>query len=180
MKLYTKTGDDGTTGLFGGQRVSKDSVRVEAYGTVDEANAVLGAAFSVCTDDQLKTILLQLMSKMLDLGADLASPVSEREKATPRARRLKKEDYEQLEKWIDELEKKNPPLRNFILPAGSPLAAQLHVARSIVRRAERRVVTLADREPVEETVIIFLNRLSDLLFAMARNANRSAGVQDLP
>jgi cob(I)alamin adenosyltransferase len=173
MKLYTKTGDDGSTGLFGGQRVGKDEARVEAYGTVDEANAALGCAHAVCSDPTLRTDLEALMGRLFDLGADLATPGSA-------DRRIGQTACDDLERLIDRTEVGNTPLKTFILPGGCELAARLHLARAIVRRAERRVVPLVRRGEVEPAGLVYLNRLGDLLFALARRANRQAGVEDVP
>lgn len=181
MKLYTKTGDDGTTSLFGGQRVDKDSLRVTAYGTVDELNAQLGLCSVACTDEQLRKMLTEIQSRLFDLGADLASPrdgaSSEVESSVPR---ITDAQGVELEPWIDQLWSEPPAMKEFILPGGTELAARLHVARTVCRRAERAAITLSRREPIGHGVVIYLNRLSDLLFAMARVANHRAGVADVP
>jgi cob(I)alamin adenosyltransferase len=179
MKLYTRTGDEGTTALYGGARVSKDAKRVEAYGTVDEANAILGVARAqlgiLSTFDRL---LAELQSALFDVGADLATPLEAgryREAIVP----LAAADVARLEAEIDRLEAELPPLRAFILPGGHPAAASLHHARTVVRRAERHVVELAQHEALNPQVLVFLNRLSDLLFVLARAANAAAGTRDL-
>ncbi len=178
MKLYTRNGDDGRTGLFGGDRVSKDHVRVEAYGTVDELNSVLGAAAAVCPFDELSAILRAIQPRLFDLGADLCTPCDS--KAGANIGRLGQSHHEELERLIDSVCGHLPPMKHFILPGGSELAARLHVARTICRRAERRIVTLAGAEPVGDAVVPYVNRLGDLLFAMARRANQLAGVDDVP
>ncbi|MEM1212229.1 MAG: cob(I)yrinic acid a,c-diamide adenosyltransferase [Planctomycetota bacterium] len=181
MKLYTKRGDDGETDLFGGQRVAKDQRRVEAYGSVDELNAALGLAIAACGSDagesRVGAVLQGLQHRLFDLGADLATPPG-----TPGAgkvRRIVMEDVEPLEAQIDELDAALPPLRAFILPGGTELAARLHVARTVARRAERRVVSLMQAEEVGEPIAKYLNRISDLLFVLARAANQAAGVADV-
>jgi cob(I)alamin adenosyltransferase len=172
MKLYTRTGDTGETGLYGGERVRKDHLRVAAYGSVDEANAALGVAATLG-----ETALLQeLQADLFVVGGDLATPLG---RDVPRIATL---DTVRLEGQIDALEASVPPLRNFILPGGTPLAAALHLARTLVRRAERAVVSLVEAEPEQTSpeTLRYLNRLSDLLFALARAANQQAGVADIP
>jgi cob(I)alamin adenosyltransferase len=174
MKLYTKTGDDGSTGLFGGDRVSKDDPRVAAYGEVDELNAVIGTIVSDCADIELLTTLRQIQSELFDLGAELAT----RDGAAQT--RIQEKHIRRQEQWIDGACAETPPLRSFILPGGTTGAAQLHFARAVCRRAERAVVLLARREIVSPLILIYLNRLSDLLFALARQANLRAGVPEVP
>jgi cob(I)alamin adenosyltransferase len=183
MKLYTRTGDDGTTGLFGGDRVGKDDPRVEAYGTVDELNAALGLAAAACASDRpgqirLSEIIAELQSRLFDLGADLATPQTSkhRTKIVP----IDAKDVSTVEAWIDEIEAGNEPMRSFILPGGTEPAARLHAARTVCRRAERRVISLARIESINEELVKYLNRVGDLLFAMARRANAEAGVDDIP
>ncbi|MBS2019154.1 MAG: cob(I)yrinic acid a,c-diamide adenosyltransferase [Deltaproteobacteria bacterium] len=176
MKIYTKTGDDGTTGLFGGARVKKNSLAVEAYGTVDELNATLGVARATKLDPFSESILAQVQVDLFTLGAELACvPGKEDDLGMPL---LDTADGERLERAIDDAEKELAPLKTFVLPGGSPQAAALHLARTICRRAERRVLSVEDG-PREE-VVIYLNRLSDLLFTLARLANVKAGVDDVP
>jgi len=170
-KIYTRTGDDGTTGLGTGTRVPKDDLRVEAYGSVDEANATLGMAVNACEAEnhtKLAAILRSIQHDLFDVGADLCVPGLENQalRATP-------EQVDRLETLIDELNEKIPPLESFILPGGSNAAATLHVARTITRLAERRAVALLRAEPecTNPQAIRYLNRLSDLLFVMARVAN---------
>jgi cob(I)alamin adenosyltransferase len=175
VKIYTRTGDDGTTGLFGGGRVSKADPRVDAYGTVDEANATLGFARAAGLPPAVEAVLARAQSALFDVGASLASPSAKGAVAA-----VSDADVAALEAAIDALEAGLEPLKTFVLPAGSEAAVRLHVARTVVRRAERNVVALAAREPVDPAVVRYLNRLSDLLFVQARAANRAAGVPDVP
>jgi cob(I)alamin adenosyltransferase len=177
MKLYTKTGDDGTTGLFGGGRVSKASPRVDAYGTVDETNALLGVARSTHLDPAIDAVLAAVQEDLFTLGAELAC-VPGKEGKLPAAP-IGEADIARLEAAIDAADAACPPLANFVLPGGSVQAAALHVARTVARRAERAVLGLHDH-PVRREVVIYLNRLSDLLFALARQSNVVAGVPDVP
>lgn len=175
MKIYTKTGDDGTTGLFGGGRLPKDAVRIEAYGTVDELNSVIGIVRNQSAPKRLAEMLREIQNDLFDLGADLATPMSTKNDYIVR---MADSDTVRIEKWIDELDGALPALTNFILPAGSPAATYLHLARNVCRRAERLVVRLSHSEETGTPVKTYLNRLSDLLFVMARYANHSAGVAD--
>ena len=168
-KIYTKTGDAGDTGLFGAGRVSKAHPRIEAYGEADELSAVLGVARSVSRDKGLTAMLARLQDLLFVVGADLASP-----KPHPKTPRIRAEDTKLLEDWIDRLDEELPPLRRFVLPGGTELAAWFHLGRTVCRRAERSLIALAAKEPVDPEVIRFMNRLSDLLFTMARAANRRA------
>ncbi len=176
MKIYTKTGDQGQTGLFGGPRVAKDSPRIEAYGTVDELNAVLGVARASGMPDAFDTPLARVQNQLFDLGAELAAP----DPVKIALAGVTDECIALLEQEIDTWEATLPPLRQFILPGGTPAAAQLHVARTVCRRAERRVITLAaiETEHVAPRTIIYLNRLSDWLFVLARAVNQSSGISD--
>jgi len=183
MKLYTRTGDDGTTGLFGGQRVSKDHPRVIAYGTVDELNACVGLAAAACdaSDElhaQFLAIFAELQSRLFDIGADLATP--EGDKHEKKVVRIGDEHVAEVERWIDAIEAGNKPMKHFILPGGTDLAARLHLARTVCRRAERAMIALGHSEPVSDGAAIYVNRVSDLLFAMARRANAHANVPDVP
>jgi cob(I)alamin adenosyltransferase len=183
MKLYTKTGDDGTTGLFGPDRVGKDHPRVEAYGCVDELNAHLGLAAAMLDPagdfaKRLAAILAALQERLFDLGADLATPLGSPHES--KVQRIRADDTAEAERWIDEADAGNDPMITFVLPGGSDLAARLHVARTVCRRAERRVVNLSRAEPVNKEVLKFLNRVGDLLFALARRANKDAGIADVP
>ncbi len=177
MKIYTKTGDAGETGLFGGPRVAKDAARVEAYGAVDELNAALGATLARCGDGDLGSLLTAIQAQLFTLGAELATPPGA---ARARAALPPVEPawIAALEAAIDRLEAELPPLRHFILPGGAPLAADLHVARAVCRRAERRVISLHHGEPLAAEVLAYLNRLSDFLFVAARAANHRAGVKE--
>jgi cob(I)alamin adenosyltransferase len=179
MKIYTRTGDDGTTGLFGGARVSKADARVEAYGTVDEANAAIGLALAYCQVPIVKRVLGEVQSDLFTLGAELASASGH--EARLGIALLTDADVTRLEQAIDEAEEPLPPLRNFILPGGPPDVAALHLARTVARRAERRLLTLSATQPVRGTLLAYLNRLADLLFVLARRALReNGGPAELP
>lgn len=176
--IYTKTGDKGTTGLFGGVRVSKDDIRIHAYGTVDELNAVLGVALAGEVPELLRTELSKTSADLFVAGSDLATPLLPAPKF--HIPRISSEHVTELERRIDAFDEILTPLKNFVLPGGTQLAAQLHVARTVCRRAERAVVTLAREEEIGEHVLIYLNRLSDYFFTAARMANHLAGVPDVP
>lgn len=176
MKIYTKTGDDGTTGLFGGRRVRKDDLRVEAYGAVDEANAAIGVARGVGLDADLDKLLGDVQHELFDVGADLATPADAA--ARSHLEPVTDADVAALEAAIDRFEAEVEPLRQFILPAGHAGSAAMHVARAVVRRAERCTVALAAVEPVDAPVSRYLNRLSDLLFVLARVVNARNGVSE--
>jgi cob(I)alamin adenosyltransferase len=175
MKIYTRTGDDGSTGLLGPGRVSKSSVRVEAYGAVDELNAVIGVARAIAGADEVAGELAAVQSRLFALGAELATIEP---RALARLERISDRDVEEIEHWIDRLDRALPPLRHFILPGGTTLAAHVHLARTVCRRAERRLVSLREREAVEPVLIRYLNRLADLLFVLARSCNSGAGVAE--
>jgi len=166
--LYTRAGDAGETSLFGGQRVDKAHPRVEAYGALDELNSALGLAISLLRQRRVARLLQEVQKDLFELGAELASP------AAPR-RSLPPERLADLERLIDEYDARTPPLKSFILPGGAPGAAALHLARAICRRAERAAVALSRREEVRPLVLAYLNRLSDLLFALARYVNKAEG-----
>jgi cob(I)alamin adenosyltransferase len=176
MKIYTKTGDRGETGLFGGPRVSKDDPRVEAYGDVDELNAVLGLVRCEPIEGQVDQLLASIQNELFDLGAELASPEPDR----VGTKRVGANQVGALESAIDEHEANLPPLKTFILPGGVRAAALLHLARTVCRRAERKVVTLNRYEPLSGEIIIYLNRLSDLLFVLSRAVNHAAHRGDVP
>jgi cob(I)alamin adenosyltransferase len=176
MKIYTKTGDKGDTSLFGGQRVPKDALRIEAYGTVDELNSVLGVVLADNTNERIAEILTHVQNQLFDLGADLATP---RSVAAKTIKRIEPKDAHSLEKIIDSLQSHLKPLRSFVLPGGSPVAARIHFARTVCRRVERVVVRLSRNEDIGEAIMVYLNRLSDLLFILARYANHAAGVQEI-
>jgi cob(I)alamin adenosyltransferase len=182
MKIYTRTGDDGGTALFGGQRVRKNDARVSAYGTVDEANAVIGvAAVAADLPASLVPTLHAVMSDLFDLGAELATPSSDTNRLQPRLdSRIDDARVAELESAIDDAFAQCPPLSTFILPTGGEAAARLHHARTVVRRAEREVVALAADVDIRAGVIVYLNRLSDALFAWARLSAHQAGIGDVP
>jgi cob(I)alamin adenosyltransferase len=167
-KIYTKTGDKGDTSLLGGKRVSKADLRIEAYGTVDELNAFLGLGRSMGLPKQVDRMVKSIQDDLFCLGAELASPPSYRD---TKSVFLEKKDITRLEKMIDEIDGTLPELRKFILPGGHPTAAMLHAARTICRRSERLVVRLSREEELRDIPFIYLNRLSDLLFVLARKIN---------
>lgn len=181
MKLYTKTGDDGTTGLFGGERVPKNHPRVSAYGEVDELNAAIGVVLAalrtepVGNGEYLSQRLTEIQSDLFILGAELATP---NPKGT--VPRIQAVHVQRIERWIDGAVEPVPPLRTFILPGGSTAAAQLHYARTVCRRAERTVVSLADEIEIDANVVVYLNRIGDLLFALARWVNHRSGIAETP
>lgn len=177
MKIYTKTGDAGETGLFGGGRVAKDDVRVESYGEVDELNATLGLARSLQLPKDLDALMQRLQDQLFTVGAVLATPADT--KASAHIPELKAEWVEAMEHAIDTFEAELSPMTHFILPGGSPAASALHLARTVCRRAERRCVPLLREGKIPQAVVVFLNRLSDLLFVMARLANHRAGLPDV-
>jgi cob(I)alamin adenosyltransferase len=178
MRIYTRTGDDGTTGLFGGQRTSKADLRVEAYGAVDEASASIGYAVSLIEEAELRAQLEAIQHRLFGVGADLATPADSGRAATW-VQRVPAEWVAELEGWIDGIEAQLEPLQAFILPGGAPAAAALHVARGVCRRAERRVVALTEQAEVGAELRAYLNRLSDYLFAAARLMNKRAGVDEI-
>jgi cob(I)alamin adenosyltransferase len=177
VKLYTKTGDDGTTGLFGGDRVKKASLRVDAYGTVDETNAAIGVARAATLDPFSDDVLARVQTDLFTLGAELACVPGKEAKLGMKL--LDAAAAEELEKAIDKAEEGLPPLKSFVLPGGSAQAAALHLARTVSRRAERSVLALEDA-PARKELVIYLNRLSDLLFVLARKANATLGIHDVP
>lgn len=176
MKIYTKTGDKGKTGLFNGQRVAKDSLRVEAYGTVDELNSVLGICLSADCPEEIKFTLEIISPLLFTLGSDLATPLDPPPKFE--TLRVEEKNVVFLEEMIDKYTGELPKLKNFILPGGTQAAAYLHHARTVCRRAERMAVRLSAQEKINEVSLIFLNRLSDYLFVAARYANHLEGVAD--
>jgi len=176
-KVYTRKGDDGTTRLGGGQSVGKDAPRIEAYGTVDELNSVIGVALSHGLDPRIDRELRRIQNELFHLGSDLCFVESDKKQRPVPT--VEERHVEALEKLMDDLGAELGPLENFILPGGSPGAARLHVARTVCRRAERLVVALAALEPVHPPVIRYLNRLSDALFVMARYENHREGVPDI-
>jgi cob(I)alamin adenosyltransferase len=179
MRIYTRTGDDGDTGLFGGGRVAKDDPRVDAYGEVDELNAVIGWALAVEAMLRIDDVLLPVQRDLFSLGAILATPDPDKMHEQLHKARIDEERISELERAIDAGEAELEPLRAFILPGGTPKSAALHVARTVCRRAERRVVHLQQTVALPPLATIYLNRLSDLLFVLARVANRRAGAAEL-
>jgi cob(I)alamin adenosyltransferase len=175
MKIYTRTGDDGRTGVLGPGRVLKSDARVEAYGAVDELNAVLGVARALDAEGWLSSEFAALQSLLLHAGAELATTEPA---ALEKLDRIGDGDIATIESWIDRFEADLAPLRNFLLPGGTPMAAHLHVARTVCRRAERRVVALAQGGSVDGRLIRFLNRVADILFVLARWSNFRAGISD--
>lgn len=175
-RIYTRAGDRGDTGLIGGRRVRKDHPRVEAYGAVDELNSQLGIARTLVSDSSVAALLDDIQHRLFDLGAELATPSGARSKQRAS---ITAEQVRTLENAIDRYQAMLPALRAFILPGGSPLAAAFHVARTVSRRAERRTVTLGRKERLNAEILRYLNRLSDLLFVLARWANRVAGQPDV-
>lgn len=177
MTLYTKTGDTGDTALFDGTRVTKADPRVDAYGEVDELNACIGLARSATPDEATREELARIQAELFAIGARLADPASKIAGRVTKAV-IAPDAVGRLEQFIDACDAGLPPLRRFILPGGSPAGAALHLARTVCRRAERRIVALG-REAVDPHVLVYINRLSDLLFVMARVANQRAGVAEL-
>ncbi|HEY6952215.1 MAG TPA: cob(I)yrinic acid a,c-diamide adenosyltransferase [Bacteroidota bacterium] len=175
MKIYTKTGDKGKTSLFGGERVSKDALRIEAYGSVDELNSQIGVIRSLMPPPDIDRLLQQLQQELFVLGTDLATPVSTKRK---KVLRIEPRHSERLEREIDRLEASLEPLTQFILPGGSKTAAELHVARTICRRAERRIVQLSRKDEVGTSPVVYINRLSDFLFVAARYVNKVEGINE--
>lgn len=175
-KIYTRKGDDGTTALSGGQRVAKDSLRVEAYGAVDELNALIGVALAGGLSEELVQPLREIQNELFHLGSDLS--FREEDKGEFEVPQIEERHVTKLEQTIDQLLEVVGPLQNFILPGGAPGAAQLHVARTVCRRAERVAVSLAREEAIGPFVIRYLNRLSDALFVMARVENHRRGVAE--
>ena len=179
MKIYTKTGDKGDTGLFGGGRVPKTHPRVEAYGDVDELNACLGMARAVEMMPRVDEVLVGIQRDLFAIGALLATPDREKMKHHLEKASIDERRISELERAIDEGDAELEPLRAFIVPGGTPKAASLHVARTVCRRAERRVIALMPAEEIPDIVVVYLNRLSDLLFTLARVANRRAGAGEV-
>jgi cob(I)alamin adenosyltransferase len=176
-KVYTRTGDDGTTGLGGGQRVPKDSLRIEAFGTVDELNSQIGVVLAIGADPGIAEPLRTIQNDLFHLGSDLC--IREEDKARMAVPRMEGRHVTALEALMDRLSEDLAPLENFVLPGGCPSAAALHVARTVCRRAERRVIALSRAEPVGPFTVTYLNRLSDALFVMARHENKRRGVPDV-
>ncbi len=175
MKIYTKTGDDGNTGLQGNLRISKSHPRIVSYGTVDEANASLGIVLTNSLDDDIHTLLTEIQNDLFLVGADLSNPNLNDSK-----NRVSLEMIKKLENHIDKFETELPPLTNFILPGGDLSAAQLHHVRTIVRRAESQTVLLSEKDEINSNCIKYLNRLSDLFFVMGRLINKRKNREDIP
>jgi len=179
LKIYTRTGDDGDTGLFGGGRVNKDHPRVEAYGDIDELNAAVGMARAIDVMPRIDEVLAPLQRDLFAIGALLATPDRDKMAEQLAKARIDDDRIAQLERAIDDGEAELEPLRAFILPGGTPKAGALHVARTVCRRAERRVIALMREDEVPQLVVIYLNRWSDLLFVLARVANARAGTGEV-
>jgi len=177
MKIYTKTGDKGETGLFGGERVSKSNLRLNAYGSIDELNSFLGLAIIEITSVEIRNLLNDLQNKLFVLGSDLATPETEKNKKL-NITRLPDSYIIETEQAIDKYEAQLDELKNFILPGGSKGSALLHICRTISRRAEREVVALKNTEHIGENIVIFLNRLSDLFFVLSRFENKYSNIPD--
>lgn len=174
MKIYTRTGDRGKTGLFGGSRISKSDLRLHAYGTVDELNAGMGLILAEDLTDARRDEFVCIQRLLFCVGSDLATPMA----STSKIERLTGACAKDLERWIDAMDASLPPLTQFILPGGSRTAALLHAARTTCRRAERWIVQLAEREPINPEIIVFMNRLSDYLFTAARFENMVQSIGD--
>lgn len=179
MKIYTRTGDEGKTGLFGGGRVSKTHPRVEAYGDVDELNAAIGLARSIEMLPRIDEVLVPLQRDLFAIGALLATPDLEKMKRQLEKAQIDERRIGELERAIDDGDRELEALKSFIVPGGTPKAAALHVARTVCRRAERRVIAVTPDEEIPQIVVIYLNRLSDLLFTLARVANHRAGAGEV-
>ena len=178
MKIYTKTGDKGETGLFGGTRISKNSPRIEAYGTIDELNSFIGLTITEVQDGAVKSLLNNIQNHLFTVGTDLSTPYSAEDKKK-NVLRVSTDFYEEIEKSIDFYEEKLEELKNFIIPGGSKSASFLHVCRTVSRRAERRVVALNSLEQINGNIVIFLNRLSDLFFVLSRYENKVSNHPDI-
>ena len=173
VRIYTKTGDKGQTSLFGGKRVSKDDLRIEAIGTIDELNAALGVSASFVDDKQILLVIKQIQNDLFNIGAELANP-NKIGKDTKQLFHLDKPKILELEKIIDQLDNNLPTLNRFILPGGTNSASLLQLSRSIARRAERRLITLSRKERVNPNLLSYINRLSDLLFVISRHLNHKS------
>ncbi|HTY10619.1 MAG TPA: cob(I)yrinic acid a,c-diamide adenosyltransferase [Bacteroidota bacterium] len=176
MKIYTKTGDKGETGLFGGDRVSKDSLRIEAYGAVDELNSLLGVVRSFRPGRKVDEILERIQNELFVLGADLATKKRNKRSLIPH---ITGSQVLLLERTIDAIQRSLPPLKAFVLPGGTPGASYLHYARTVCRRAERSAVRLMRLESINKDILVYLNRLSDLLFVLSRRQNLDAKKQEI-
>jgi cob(I)alamin adenosyltransferase len=179
MKIYTRTGDSGETGLFNGRRVAKDNPRVATYGELDELNAALGLARSLICDPEISKTLVEIQKDLFSLGAQLADPDFGEKKRSPKFY-IPENRISDLEHWIDHWEAKLAPLQSFILPGGSQAGASLHLARTVCRRAERHVVSFTQQEKQPPLLLTYLNRLSDFLFVLARYINHKANSPEIP
>ncbi len=178
MRIYTRTGDKGETSLFGGKRVKKHSLRVEAYGCVDELNSFIGLARSFNKDNEIDSIIENLQQDLFTIGADLATPLDAK---TPKPiKRVSKNQIDDMEKAIDKIWSRLKPLKGFVLPAGTITASCLHVARAVCRRSERAIIALSEKEEINNHVVPYVNRLSALLFVLALLANQNEGVSETP
>ena len=175
MKIYTKTGDKGQTSLIGGKRVSKSDVRIEAYGTVDELNSLVGMVRDHVQDANLTQVLISIQENLFSMGAILASEDPAKAKTS-----IEDKDVEDLESAMDEMDKELEELRSFILPGGHPAVSYCHLARVVCRRAERRVISLAEITEMDEMVVVYLNRLSDFFFMLSRKVARDFGADEIP
>ncbi len=177
MKIYTKTGDKGETGLFGGQRVSKSNSRIDAYGTIDELNSFIGLAITEIKSEKIISVLQRIQNQLFVVGSDLATPISEKDQKL-KITRTPESYINQAEADIDYFNSQLEELRNFILPGGSKGAVYLHVCRTVARRAERKVVALNEQVKIGDNIIIFINRLSDLFFVLSRFENKVSNIPD--
>ncbi len=176
MKIYTKKGDYGETALYGGAKTRKDNIRIHAYGTVDELNSTIGMVLSFDISEAGKEMLRQVQDDLFVIGASLATPDSSKSRISP----VSKDHVTQLEEWIDKLEEDLPPLKSFILPGGTGAGSTLHFARTVCRRAERETVELSQKDDIDKENLIYLNRLSDFLFVLARHENQAKDVEETP
>ena len=177
LKIYTKTGDKGQTSLLGGTRVPKHHIRIEAYGTVDELNSWIGLLRDSVTDEHTKTILIDVQDRLFTMGSSLAS---DPEKSKVKIPQLHEDDILVFEKEIDAMDTQLPPMKNFVLPGGHVTVSNCHITRCVCRRAERRVIHLAENEKVDDLVIKYLNRLSDYLFMLARKLTHDLNATEVP
>ncbi len=175
MKIYTKTGDKGETSLFSGERVQKHSLRIDAYGTVDELNSLIGICRSIWPPVEIENYFEELQELLFVLGSDLATKLDSSKKTF----RISEEDTHQIERHIDKIDKELPQLKNFILPGGCALASYLHFARTIARKSERLIIFLSTQEEINPHIIPFINRLSDFLFVLARYSNKLEGKEEI-
>lgn len=177
MKIYTKKGDKGKTGLIGGTRVSKNSIRIDSYGTIDELNSSIGVVRDCQIDLKYKNQLIEIQDRLFTIGSILAS---DPKKSTVKIPALLENDVNQLEKWMDEMDLKLEPMKFFVLPGGHLTVSFTHVARCVCRRAERIIVELKDKEPVSDIVLIYINRLSDYLFVLSRTLSQELKIKEQP